>query len=170
MQPAHVADALPLFQAINVSKTFGAFKLVNQMESEWSKAIALDASFDYAGPERSLGLLYRDTPSFGSIGSRTKARQHLERALELAPRYPENRLNLIESELQWGDRKAARVPARSDHADARLSGGIVAGAAEQIRGDGPRAPGALVPLQPPRPLSYFVPKSRSPASPSPGTM
>jgi Flp pilus assembly protein TadD len=44
----------------------------------------------------------------GSIGSRSKARQHLERALQLAPEYPENRLNLVESDLKWGDRKSAR--------------------------------------------------------------
>ena len=90
------------------TRTFGALKLVDQMESEFSKAVTLDASLDYAGPDRSLGLLYRDAPVIGSIGSRSKARQHLERALELAPGYPENRLNLIESELKWGDRKAAR--------------------------------------------------------------
>jgi tetratricopeptide (TPR) repeat protein len=90
------------------TKTFGALKLVDQMESEFTRAIALDASFDYAGAERSLGLLYRDAPVFGSIGSRTKARLHLERAFELAPQSPENRLNLVESELKWGDRKGAR--------------------------------------------------------------
>src|SRR5205823_5611828 len=31
MQPAHVADALPLFQAINVSKSFGAFKALSNV-------------------------------------------------------------------------------------------------------------------------------------------
>jgi len=90
------------------TKTFGALRLVDQMEREFLKAIELDASFDYGGPDRSLGLLYRDAPAFGSIGSRSKARAHLERAVELAPGYPENRLNLIESELKWNDRKSAR--------------------------------------------------------------
>jgi tetratricopeptide (TPR) repeat protein len=90
------------------TRTLGALKLVDQMEREFTRSIELDASFDYAGAERSLGLLYRDAPVLASIGSRTKARQHLQRALELAPRYPENRLNLIESELKWGERKAAR--------------------------------------------------------------
>ena len=90
------------------TKTFGALRLVDQMEREFLKAIELDASFDYAGPDRSLGLLYRDAPAFASIGSRTKARTHLERAVELAPLDPENRLDLIESELKWGDRKGAR--------------------------------------------------------------
>jgi tetratricopeptide (TPR) repeat protein len=90
------------------TKTLGALKLVDQMEREFTRAIELDASFDYAGAERSLGLLYRDAPVLASIGSKTKARVHLQRALELAPRYPDNRLNMIESELKWGDRKAAR--------------------------------------------------------------
>jgi hypothetical protein len=86
----------------------GALKLVDQMEVEFTRAIALDASFDYAGAERSLGLLYRDAPVLGSIGSRTKSKQHLLRALELAPQFPENRLNMVESEIKWGDRRAAR--------------------------------------------------------------
>jgi tetratricopeptide (TPR) repeat protein len=90
------------------TKTLGALRLVDQMEREFARAIQLDPNFDYAGAERSLGLLYRDAPVFASIGSKTKARLHLQRALELAPRYPENRLNLVESELKWGDRKAAR--------------------------------------------------------------
>lgn len=90
------------------TRTFGALRLVDQMESEFLKAIELDKSFDYAGPDRSLGLLYRDAPSIASIGSRTKARAHLERAVELAPGYPDNRLSLIESELKWNDRKSAR--------------------------------------------------------------
>jgi tetratricopeptide (TPR) repeat protein len=90
------------------TRSLSALKLVDLMEVEFTRAIELDASFDYAGPERSLGLLYRDAPVLASIGSRTKARAHLQRALELAPRYPENRLNMIESELKWGDRKQAR--------------------------------------------------------------
>jgi tetratricopeptide (TPR) repeat protein len=90
------------------TRMFGALKLVSQMERELSAAIELDSRFDYGGPERTLGLLYRDAPSIGSIGSRSKARQHLQRAVELAPLYPDNRLSLIESYLKWGDREAAR--------------------------------------------------------------
>jgi len=90
------------------TKTLGALKLVDQMEQEFSRAIELDPKFDYAGAERSLGLLYRDAPVFASIGSKSKARLHLQHSLEIAPHYPENRLNLIESELKWGERKAAR--------------------------------------------------------------
>ena len=52
--------------------------------------------------------MYRDAPSIGSIGSRTKARKHLTRATEIAPDFPENRLQLLESDLKWNDPTAAR--------------------------------------------------------------
>jgi tetratricopeptide (TPR) repeat protein len=105
--PAHYFLSLNLGQLAR-TRSLGALRLVSQMEKELLKAIELDAKFDYAGPERTLGLLYRDAPSFGSIGSRSKARQHLQKAAELAPSYPDNRLSLLESYLQWGDRESAR--------------------------------------------------------------
>jgi tetratricopeptide (TPR) repeat protein len=83
------------------TKSLGALPLVKEMEKEWLAALALDAHFDFAGADRNLGLLYRDTPGFPlSIGSRAKAEQHLERAVELNPEYPENHLNLIETDLK----------------------------------------------------------------------
>ncbi len=90
------------------TKTLGALPLVSQMEREFLTAASLDPQFDYAGPDRALGMLYRDAPAFGSIGSRTKSRQHLQRAIQLAPDYPDNQLTLIESNIKWNDRNAAR--------------------------------------------------------------
>ena len=90
------------------TKSLGALKLVDQMEREFAFAREHDPHFDYAGPDRNLGLLYRDAPLIGSIGSRSKARQHLQRAVELEPDYPENRLNWVESCLKWSDRAEAR--------------------------------------------------------------
>ncbi len=90
------------------TKTLGALRLVNRMERELKAARELDEHFDYAGPDRSLGMLYRDAPVIGSVGSRSKARQHLQRAIELAPDYPENRLALLESAIKWGDWNEAR--------------------------------------------------------------
>ncbi len=89
------------------TRYLSALKLVGQMEREFLKARELDPGFDYAGADRSLGLLYRDAPSVGSIGSRRKAQHHFSRAVELAPTYPGNRLFLIESLLKWGDRTGA---------------------------------------------------------------
>jgi tetratricopeptide (TPR) repeat protein len=90
------------------TKTLGALKIVGQMENEFTIALGLDAAFDNGGPDRNLGLLYRDAPGWPlSIGSRAKARQHLQHALKLAPDDPENLLNLIEAELTWGERTDA---------------------------------------------------------------
>jgi tetratricopeptide (TPR) repeat protein len=79
------------------------------MERLFLKAIALDERFDYAGPDRSLGLLYLETPGWpASIGSKKKARRHLERAVKISPDYPGNRLDLADAALEWNDLKLAR--------------------------------------------------------------
>ena len=65
----------------------------------------LDAKFDCAGPDRNLGLLYDEAPGWpASIGSSSKARPCFERAVQLAPNYPENHLNLLEAYLKWGEK------------------------------------------------------------------
>jgi hypothetical protein len=91
------------------TKNLGALKIIREMESEFKTAEALDPQFDYAGPERNLGLLYRDAPGWpASIGSKRKASDWLERAVQLAPDYPENRLNLIETFLKWHENDDAK--------------------------------------------------------------
>lgn len=85
------------------TKLLGALKLVGEMERAFKAAEALDERFDHAGPDRCLGLLYYEAPTF-SVGSRPKARKHLERAAELAHDYPENRLNLAEAYLKWREK------------------------------------------------------------------
>lgn len=86
------------------TKRLSALHLLREMEKEWQTTIALDEHCDFGGPNRNLGLLYRDAPGSPlSIGSRAKAREHIRRAVELDPEYPENHINLIESDLKWGD-------------------------------------------------------------------
>ena len=104
--PAHFYLAMNLGQLAR-TKGLSALKLVDEMEREFVRARELDQHFHYAGPDRNLGLLYRDAPVIGSVGSRSRAREHLRRAVELAPEYPENRLSLIEAYAQWGDRTGA---------------------------------------------------------------
>ena len=88
------------------TKSLGALKLVREMESEFLRAISLDEHLAYAGPNRTLGILYRDAPGWPtSIGSTKKARQHLERAVQLHPEFPENQLGLLESFEQWGNKQ-----------------------------------------------------------------
>ncbi len=84
------------------TKSLGALPLVRQMQKEWEAARVLDEHLDFAGPDRNLGMLFRDAPGSPlSIGSRALALQHMLRAVELAPDYPENHLNLIESQIKW---------------------------------------------------------------------
>jgi hypothetical protein len=84
--------------------SLAAYRLVHEVEREFKTAETLDEKVDFAGPVRCLGLLYRDAPGWPlSIGSKWKAREQLERADKLAPGYPENQLNLVESFLQWRD-------------------------------------------------------------------
>src|SRR5204863_6138936 len=85
------------------TKGFGALKLVREMEKEFSRAAELDSHFDYAGPDRNLGSLYLDAPGWPtSIGNHSKARQHLMRAVQLAPDYPDNHLCLLEGYIKLG--------------------------------------------------------------------
>jgi hypothetical protein len=105
--PGHYCLGLNLGQLAR-TEILGALKIVKQMEPEFKTADNLDEHLDHAGPARCLGLLYRDAPGWPtSIGSRHKARDWLEQAVKLAPDYPENHLNLIESRLKWNDRTDA---------------------------------------------------------------
>jgi len=90
------------------TRGLSALKLVDQMEREFKISRDLNEKLDYGGPDRNLGLLYRDAPAWISVGSRSKATRHLLRAAELAPDYPENRLNLVESYLKWSDRNGIK--------------------------------------------------------------
>ncbi|MBA4147676.1 MAG: hypothetical protein H0X66_06135 [Verrucomicrobia bacterium] len=106
--PAHYYLGMNLGQLAR-TKSIGALKLVGEMEREFKKVRVLDETYDFAGPDRNLGLLYLEAPSSFSIGDRKKAREHLLKAVELSPTYPENRLNLIEAYLKWNDSKSAQT-------------------------------------------------------------
>jgi tetratricopeptide (TPR) repeat protein len=90
------------------TRSLGALRLVGQMEAAFKTARTLDEKFDFAGPDRNLGLLYLDAPSGISVGDPRKARTHLQRAVELAPEFPDNRLNLAEAHIRWNEFEAAR--------------------------------------------------------------
>ena len=82
--PPHYYLALNLGELAR-TKSLGALKLVREMETEFKQAIELDEKFDFGGPHRSVGLLYKDAPGWPtSIGSRNKARLHLRRANDLS--------------------------------------------------------------------------------------
>ena len=106
--PAHYYLGMNLGQLAR-TEFIGALKLVKEMEREFKTAADLDATYDFAGPERNLGLLYRDAPGWPtSIGDQKKALDFLEQAEKLAPDFPENTMNLVESDLQWNDLARAK--------------------------------------------------------------
>jgi len=104
LAPAHFYLGMNLGQLAR-TKLLGALPMVGEMERAFKTAATLDEQFNHAGPDRCLGLLYFEAPAIGSVGSRVKARKHLERAAELAPEFPENRLNLAEAYLKWREKK-----------------------------------------------------------------
>jgi len=88
------------------TKWLEALGLVKELERSMKFAAGMNPRLDHAGPDRCLGLLYRDAPGWPiSLGSKSKARTHLLRAVELAPDFPENRLVLIETWLMWKEKK-----------------------------------------------------------------
>lgn len=89
------------------TRTLTALGIVSDMEERFEKARQLDKFVDYAGPDRYLGMLYRDAPGWpASIGNRKKAREHLLRAVELRLDYPENQLEVLETFREWSDKDA----------------------------------------------------------------
>jgi len=105
LAPAHYYLGMDLAQLAR-TKLLGALSLLERVEHEWMYTIQLDEDFDYAGGDRNLGLLYLDAPGWPvSVGDRGKARQHLLRAVNLHPEYPENHLNLIEAYGNWNQHK-----------------------------------------------------------------
>ncbi len=88
--------------------SLAAYRLVHEVEREFKTAADLDVSYDFAGPARTLGELYYQAPGWPlSVGSRHKAREWFERAVAVAPDYPDNQLNLAEAYLKWRNREEA---------------------------------------------------------------
>jgi tetratricopeptide (TPR) repeat protein len=103
---AHYYLALNIGQLAR-TKMLGALKLLTEMERELKLAIQLDPKFDYAGGHRTLGVLYLEAPGWPtSVGDKKKARLHLEKAVELAPEFPDNHLSLLEALVKWREWKA----------------------------------------------------------------
>jgi tetratricopeptide (TPR) repeat protein len=102
------------------TKLFSALGLLHDMEATWMKAIELDPKFNYAGAHRALGLLYLEAPGWPiSLGSHSKARQHLKKAVELHPEYPDNQLCWLEALLKWDEMKT--VLARTNTVEAVMT-------------------------------------------------
>jgi hypothetical protein len=112
LEPEHAAGhyylALNLGQLAR-TKRLGAIRLVLEMEKAFLQALELDPNYDYGGPDRALGMLYIEAPSWiTGLGNRRKGQAHLQKAAEIEPLFPENRILLIEGCLKVGDSRAAQ--------------------------------------------------------------
>ena len=104
--PAHYYLGMNIGRVADLKRNLAAFGMVKEVEKEFERARELDEKFCSAGPDRNLGLLYLHAPGWPiSVGSQKLARKHFERAVKLAPDFPENRLNLAEAYLQWREKK-----------------------------------------------------------------
>ena len=104
---AHYYLAMNLGQVAR-TQLLGALKLVSEMEQHFKIAAELDPKFDFAGPDRNLGILYREAPGWpASIGNRSNSRRHLLKSVELSPTYPANQLELLFAYLEWKESEAA---------------------------------------------------------------
>ena len=86
------------------TKMLSALKLLDDMEHELKTVIKLDRKFDFAGGDRTIGVLYAEAPGF-SVGDKGKARTHLSKAVELAPEFPDNHLCYMEALAKWSEWK-----------------------------------------------------------------
>ena len=95
------------------AKVLGFPKAIRRIANAAEKCTELDPSFEAAGGYRILGKLYQAAPAFG-IGSKSirrdldKSRFYLEKAVSVAPEYPENRLFLAETLIKLDDKDEAR--------------------------------------------------------------
>ena len=104
--PAHYYLGMNVGRVADLKRNLAAFGMVKEVERAFLQAAKLDENYAYGGPDRNLGLLYWHAPGWPvSVGNKKLARKHLERAVKLAPDYPENRLNLAEAYLDWRELK-----------------------------------------------------------------
>lgn len=102
----HYYLALNLGRLADTKRNLAALKMVGEMESEFKLAAGMKPDLDYSGPDRGLGNLYKEAPGWPvSVGSKSKARLNLKKAVSQSPEFPENQLCLIEAYSEWGEKK-----------------------------------------------------------------
>ncbi len=86
-----------------------SLSLINPMKECIDRALVVDETYFYGGPWRVLGRLYHKAPGFPfSIGNTKKAKDCLEKALEIGPKFYLNHLFMAELLIANGDRQKAR--------------------------------------------------------------
>lgn len=83
------------------TQTSGALEMVKEVAAEGQAAAAIDDKFEHAGAHRLLGMVYLRAPGWPtSIGDADEALTELQKAVELDPDFPVNRVYLAEALLK----------------------------------------------------------------------
>jgi hypothetical protein len=90
-----------------------ALKVLPEMERLLLRLEARDPMYDHAAAARTLGVLYFKAPALISIGSKSRARDFLERALLRAGDHPANQILAAEFFADVGEEARARSLAES---------------------------------------------------------
>ncbi len=86
------------------TKTVGAYMMVPKVVKAAEAAEKIDKMFDHAGPVRLIGTVYAKAPPWpASIGDIDKGIEHLARAVQLDPDYPQNHLHYADALLADGN-------------------------------------------------------------------
>ncbi len=86
-----------------------SLSLINPIKNAAEKSLELDENYFYGGAHRVLGRLYHKAPGFPfSIGNTKKAIEHLEKSVELAPKFFLNRIFLAEAYISNRSKDKAR--------------------------------------------------------------
>lgn len=99
-----------------------ALPVVPKMERLLLKVDELEPGFAEGGAARVLGRLYDQAPAVVSVGSSSKARKFLERALKLAPEHPGNQAFAADFLKDNGERERAKKLAASALATLEAAG------------------------------------------------
>jgi tetratricopeptide (TPR) repeat protein len=82
---------------------------IDPMKRSYEIVLKENEKFFFGGPHRALGRIYHQAPGWPiSVGNKTKALQHLEKAVELGPEFFNNRLYLAEIYIDIGQKNKAK--------------------------------------------------------------
>ena len=86
-----------------------SLKALAPLRAAMEHVLDRNEAFFFAGPHRALGRIYHKVPGWPvSIGNKNKALGHMERSVELGPRFFLNRIYLAELYLDLKRRRLAR--------------------------------------------------------------
>ncbi len=105
----HYWKALHLCGIAETGGCVKGMRLLPKIFAELNQALALDETYDQAGAHRTLGRIYYEAPCWPmSVGDFNKSREHLEKAVHLAPDNSTNHLYLAETLISLHQTDEAR--------------------------------------------------------------